>query len=83
VFIRVLSEMDSFIITAVPPSINLHIVDIVATPSGPTSVMDDISIKFILIAKAGKLKLFGYDNFVLKFVEGVILIVETLEIELS
>lgn len=81
--VGVLSEMHLFIITPVPSSIDLNIVHIMPTPSRATSIMYHISIKFIFITEPRELKLFRNDHFIFEFMEGVVLVIESLEMELS
>ena len=79
----VLSEMHLLVITPVPPTINLDIVHIMPTPARPAPIMDHIAIELVLITKPRQLELFRYDYFIFQFVEGVLLIIKPLEMELN
>lgn len=57
-FIRLLGEMNLFIIAPVPSSTDFHVVDIVSTSSGSASIMDDVSIEFVFVAESWKLEFF-------------------------
>lgn len=81
-FIGVFGKVDFLVITLIPPTTDLDIVDVMPTPAGAASVMDDISIEFILIAESRELKFLRDEDFVFEFVEGVVFVVESFKVEL-
>jgi hypothetical protein len=62
-FIRLLSEMNFLIIASVPSSTDFHVVYVVSTSSGSTSIMDHVSIEFVFIAESWKLEFLWDDYF--------------------
>lgn len=76
------SKNNLFIVTPVPVTVDFDVIDVMASSSAATSVMDDIAIELVLLTGIGESQHLRYCHFVFQLVELVVPVLKSLEVQL-